>query len=770
MAAETGRIEDLLRAMSLDEKLGQLTMIRADFGDAGAEIGEAKLAEIKAGRAGSILDLKGVDRIQEAQKAAVEGSRLGIPLLVTLDVLHGYETIFPIPLGEAAAFDPGLWEETARAAAVEASANGIALTFAPMLDVARDPRWGRIAESPGEDPWVGSRFAEAKVRGFQHGSLTNPQSVAATAKHFAGYGAVMAGREYASADMSARALNEVHLPPFEAAVRAGVAAIMPAFIDLAGVPMTAHRDLLDGVLRRRWGFEGVIVSDFGAVGELIVHGVAADAAEAAALALNAGIDIDMESGVYLAGLPAALARRIVSLEKIDATVRRVLALKAELGLFENPFARGSRALSEAQRTHHRALARDAAQKSIVLLKNRDALLPLKGEGGRIAVVGPLSDAAGDMLGPWHAAGTAKDTVSFLDGLTQALPGWRITHGLDAARDADAILLCVGESAAMSGEAASRARPVLPDDQRKLAGDVFSLGKPVILALASGRPLIDPWLFERADAALATWFPGSEAGAALAAILTGAVNPGGKLPLSWPCDAGQSPFTPSAQPAALPTPISARRASISMFRTRLLSIRPRAFLHAVRLRAAARIHGHRTPWRQPFRRSRNPERRPDFRRGNRVPVHPRSGRFRDPACSRTEGLREDRPCAWDARRRPLRTRQRRFQFSWRWRRGLPRSGSHRDPGRPERRPPQIGELSYSRCEGLTSGKKSRGGPCPGFAIQARQSPRPAMNSAYFKFWLAVRSNDSLATKVEPHQLEPSPLGLIGVMFAGLYVAV
>jgi beta-glucosidase len=537
--------------MSLDEKLGQLTMIRADFGDAGAEIGEAKFAEIKAGRAGSILDLKGVDRIQEAQKAAVEGSRLGIPLLVTLDVLHGYETIFPIPLGEAAAFDPGLWEETARAAAVEASANGIALTFAPMLDVARDPRWGRIAESPGEDPWLGSRFSEAKVRGFQHGSLTNPQSVAATAKHFAGYGAVMAGREYASADMSARALNEVHLPPFEAAVRAGVAAIMPAFIDLAGVPMTAHRDLLDGVLRRRWRFEGVIVSDFGAVGELIVHGIAADAAEAAALALNAGIDIDMESGVYLAGLPAALARRIVSLEKIDAAVRRVLVLKAELGLFENPFARGSRALSEAQRTHHRALARDAAQKSIVLLKNRDALLPLKGEGGRIAVVGPLSDAAGDMLGPWRAAGTAKDTASFLVGLTQALPGWRITHGLDAARDADAILLCVGESAAMSGEAASRARPVLPDDQRKLAGDVFSLGKPVILALASGRPLIDPWLFERADAALATWFPGSEAGAALAAILTGAVNPGGKLPVSWPYDAGQIPIFYAQRPTGRP---------------------------------------------------------------------------------------------------------------------------------------------------------------------------------------------------------------------------
>ncbi len=556
MTASTGRTDKLLRAMSLEEKLGQLTMIRAGFSEAGSEMGAAKLADIRAGLAGSILDLRGLDRIQETQRAAVEGSRLGIPLLFTLDVLHGYETIFPIPLGEAAAFDPGLWEETARAAAIEASANGIALTFAPMLDVARDPRWGRIAESPGEDPWLASRFAEAKVRGFQHRGLENAQSVAATAKHFAGYGAVMAGREYASADMSVRALNEVHLPPFQAAVRAGVAAIMPAFIDLGGVPMTAHRDLLEGVLRRRFGFEGVIVSDFGAVRELIVHGVAADAVEAAALALNAGIDIDMESGAYLEGLPEALARGIVSLETIDHAVRRILALKERLGLFEKPFARGSTPVNEAQRTSHRALARNAAGKSIVLLQNRNELLPLKSGAGRIAVVGPLADAPGDMLGPWHAAGNATDTLSFLHGLKQALPGWRIAHsegaaGLDAARDADTILLCIGETAGLCGEAGSRARPVLPENQRKLANDVFSLGKPVILALASGRPLSDPWLFEKAGAALATWFPGSEAGAALASILTGAVNPSGKLPVSWPYDAGQIPIFYGQRPSGRP---------------------------------------------------------------------------------------------------------------------------------------------------------------------------------------------------------------------------
>ncbi len=479
MTFESARIEGLIQGMSLDEKLGQLTMIRADFGDAGAELGAAKLAQVREGRAGSILDLRGLQYIQESQRAAVEASRLGIPLLFTLDVLHGYETIFPIPLGEAAAFDPGLWQQTARAAAAEAAADGIALTFAPMLDVGRDPRWGRVAESPGEDAFVGACFAEAKVRGFQQQELAEAHAVAATAKHFAGYGAVTAGREYASADVSARTLEEVHLPPFAAAVRAGVAAIMPAFMDLAGEPLTAHRAMLDGILRRRWGFDGVIVSDFCAVRELIVHGVAADAAEAAALALNAGVDIDMESGVYLEGLPEALSRGLVSQKEIDAAVRRVLELKALLGLFDKPFERGSRGLSSRERQQHRALAREAARKSIVLLQNRNGLLPLKGEAGHLAVAGPLADEAGDMLGPWHAAGNAKDAISFLDGIRTALPGWRITRiasgaPLDAAREADAVLLCIGESASMCGEATSRARPSIPEHQRRLAEDSAQL--------------------------------------------------------------------------------------------------------------------------------------------------------------------------------------------------------------------------------------------------------------------------------------------------------
>jgi beta-glucosidase len=550
MTREIANVEALLQAMSFEEKLGQLTMIRADFGEHGAELGPGKLSEIRKGRAGSVLDLKGAQGIRVGQKVALEESRLRIPLLFTLDVLHGYETIFPIPLGEAASFDSDLWERTARAAAAEAAADGIALTYAPMLDVSRDPRWGRIAESFGEDPWLGARFAEAKTRGFQQTDLHGRETLAATAKHFVGYGAVMAGREYASADFSMRALHETHLPPFAAAVRAGVAAVMPAFMDIAGRPMTAHRDMLQGVLRGAFGFGGVTISDFLAVRELIAHGVAADAVEAAALALNAGVDIDMASGTYLEGLPEALSRGFVTLDTIDAAVRRVLELKARLGLFEAPFARGSETLSNTRRGEHRALAREAARKSIVLLKNQNGILPLS-QAGRLAIVGPMADAPGDMLGCWRASGKAEDTTSFFKGLRDALPSWRVDLGTDAIGDADAILLCVGESASMSGEATSRARPGLPTEQRKLADGVFGAGKPVIVALSSGRPLIDPWLIESAGAALATWFLGSEAGSALADVLSGAQNPSGKLPISWPYDVGQIPISYAERPSGRP---------------------------------------------------------------------------------------------------------------------------------------------------------------------------------------------------------------------------
>ena len=476
--------------------------------------------------------------------------------------------MFPIPLAEAGAFDPDLWQRTARAAAREGAADGVSLAFAPMLDVARDPRWGRIAESPGEDPWLASRFGEAKVRGFQGRDLAAADSVAASAKHLAGYGAVTAGREYASVDVSLRSLHEVYLPPFQAAVEAGVATIMPAFTDLAGEPMTANAAILRALVRERWGFGGVMISDYGAIAELVVHGVAADLAEAAALALRAGIDLDLMGNAYTRGLPEALERGLVGMAGIDAAVRRVLELKARLGLFDDPYRRGAGQRSTPEQlSAHRALAREAARRAIVLLANRDGLLPLTDAPRRLAVIGPLADTQEEMLGPWTMAGRAEDMVPLLAGLRAAFPASDIGYAkgveieaeesadfagaLELARAADVVVLCLGEARQMSGEAASRARPDLPGRQRELAQAVLELGKPVIVLLSSGRPLMVPWLFERADAVLATWFLGSEAGHAVGDVLSGRCNPTGRLPVSWPVDVGQIPIFFGQRPTGRP---------------------------------------------------------------------------------------------------------------------------------------------------------------------------------------------------------------------------
>ncbi len=562
-----GRIDALLQKMTLEEKVGQLNMVAASRVVTGP--GELRdLQEgIRTGRIGNLLNLWGADETRAVQRLAVEESRLGIPLLMGLDVIHGHHTIFPVSLAEACQFAPDLWEKTARVAAEEAADDGVALTFAPMLDVARDPRWGRIIESPGEDTWVASQMAAAKTRGFQGPDLAAPDSVAATAKHLCAYGAVTAGREYASAEVSERTLHEIYLPPFVAAVAAGVAAIMPAFIDVSGAPMTANAKLLQGWLRGVAGFKGVLISDYNAVAELLNHGVAADLVEAAALALNAGVDIDMTSGAYLQGLSAALERGLVTTATIDASVRRVLELKERLGLFDDPYRRGS-APSRAARTAERhELARAAARKAIVLLSNRTGVLPLSPKIARIAVIGPLAEAPGEMLGSWASAGKPEDVVSILEGLKAALPRCQIDHavgveitgestdGISAAVDlcggAEAVLLCLGESAAMSGEAASRTDLGLPGRQRALAEAILGLGKPVVVTLSSGRPLTAPWLFERADAVLATWFLGQEAGRATADVLTGTFNPTGRLPVSWPRDVGQVPIFYNELPAGRP---------------------------------------------------------------------------------------------------------------------------------------------------------------------------------------------------------------------------
>jgi len=565
------RIEKLLGEMTLAEKLGQLTMTASSYAVTGPIIAGDSTESIKSGEIGNLLNMVGTGPVNEMQRLAVEQSRLGIPLLIGLDIIHGHRTLFPIPLAEAAVFDTRTWELTAREAAKEAAADGLAMTFAPMLDVSRDPRWGRTAEGPGEDPLLGVLIAGAKVRGFQGGDLADADALAACAKHFCAYGPVTAGREYASVDISERTLREVHLPPFVAAVAAGVATIMPAFTDLAGVPMTAHIALLRDYLRGQLGFDGVLVSDYNAIGELLRHGVAADLPEAAALALKAGVDIDMMADAYRRGLPIALERGLVTMDEIDTSVRRVLILKERLGLFDDPYRRGAQSETAEALAQRRQLARSVAARAIVMLKNDHEALPLPASVRRLCLIGPLADAAGEMRGPWWAAGVAEGQVSVLAGLRESLPKAEIVHapgvainggtGEDIAaavglcEGADAIVLCLGEGATMSGEAASRAYPELPGQQRALAQAVFErarqFGVRVIVVLFSGRPLIVPWLAEQADALLAAWFLGSEAGNAIGDVLTGRVSPSGRTPISWPRALGQVPIFYAQRPSGRP---------------------------------------------------------------------------------------------------------------------------------------------------------------------------------------------------------------------------
>jgi beta-glucosidase len=571
LSGKSNRIETLIGKMTLAEKLGQMTMTASGYAVTGPIIAGDSTDAIKAGTIGNLLNMVGAAHVREMQRLAVEESRLGIPLLIGFDIVHGHRILFPVPLGEASLFDPETWALTARESAKEAAAEGLAMTFAPMLDVARDPRWGRIVEGPGEDPWLGARLAEAKVRGFQGASLAEADSLAAVAKHYCGYGAVTAGRDYASVDISERTLREVYMPPFAAAVASGVAAIMPAFTDLAGIPMTADRELLRGWLRGRWGFKGVIVSDYNAVAELIHHGIAADLAEAAAHALKAGVDIDMMADAYRRGLPVALERRLVAMAEIDESVRRVLTLKEQLGLFDDPYRRGATPESAAALSDRRRLARAVGARAIVMLKNDGETLPLVGAPRQLAVIGPLADAAAEMRGPWWGAAGVDDQVTVVAGMRAVLPESQVLHapgvaidsedvsGVAAALDlcarADAILLCLGEAAAMSGEAASRVHLGLPGQQRQFAEAVFeharAAGKRVIVVLFSGRPLAVPWLIEKADAVLAAWFLGSEAGNAVGDVVTGRVSPSGRTPVTWPRSVGQIPLFFGARPGGRP---------------------------------------------------------------------------------------------------------------------------------------------------------------------------------------------------------------------------
>ncbi|HUS63723.1 MAG TPA: glycoside hydrolase family 3 N-terminal domain-containing protein [Kofleriaceae bacterium] len=543
--------DELLARMTLEEKLGQLTQLEGAWdAPGGPKIDDAYRAMIREGKVGSFLSVFGADFTRELQTIAVKESRLGIPLLFAFDVIHGFRTTFPVPLAESASWNADAVERAARVAAVEATAAGIHWTFAPMVDVARDARWGRIVEGAGEDPYLGMVMAAARVRGFQGQDLAAPDTLLACAKHFAAYGGAEGGRDYNTVEVSERTLRDVYLPPFRAAVDAGVVTFMSAFNDVGGVPASAHRGLLTDVLRGEWGFGGFVVSDWESVGELIDHRVAADRAEAARLAITAGVDMEMVSKTYIQDLAAEVRAGRVPVAVIDQAVRRVLEAKRRLGLFDDPF-RYADAARERQRiltAEHRAAARAMARESIVLLENRGGVLPLSRDLRSVAVIGALADSRQVPLGPWSVPGRAEDVVTVLEGVRRALPEARVTHAGDdiagavkLARRADAVVLVVGETDTMSGEAKSRTDLRLPGGQLELARAVLAANRRTVVVLMNGRPLAIPELAREAPALVEAWFLGVEHGNALADVLVGAHNPGGKLTVTFPSASGQEPL-------------------------------------------------------------------------------------------------------------------------------------------------------------------------------------------------------------------------------------
>ncbi|NYI18956.1 beta-glucosidase [Xanthomonas arboricola] len=572
-------IEDLIARMTLEEKAGQVSLFSSaeqiDKAIVANPIhkdaaGRTQLAAARAGQLTGVFNGSNVRWHGQLQQAAMQ-SRLKIPLVFAADVIHGYTTVFPVPLGEAASFEPELAQRTARAAAMEASAVGIDWTFAPMVDIARDARWGRGVEGAGEDVLLAQQFAQARVRGFQgEAGLAHADALAACPKHFAAYGAAEGGLDYARVDISERTLREVYLPPFQAAFDAGAVTTMAAFNALSGVPATANAWLLGTVLRQDLQYRGLVVSDFTADQELVAHGVAADDRDAARLAFLAGVDISMESGLYLRHLPALVAAGVVPMQRLDASVRRVLGFKAALGLFDDPFRRlqPARAQPRQRQADTLALAREAACKSVVLLKNERALLPLQRSGQRIALIGPMARDWVNHAGPWSlfdqedrnntvAAAVARamadpQLLQVVDGcgFDQPLPGG-VQAAVAAARTADVALLAVGEPMTYSGEAQSRTEIILPDVQQQLLAAVAATGTPVVLLLSTGRALALQGPALQSAAILITWFLGSEAGNAMADILFGAQAPSGRLPVSFPHAAGQVPYTYAHPPSGRP---------------------------------------------------------------------------------------------------------------------------------------------------------------------------------------------------------------------------
>ena len=572
--ATDAKVAALMKRMTLAEKLGQLTQFSngAATGPGGAKVDQMELAA--RGGLGSVLNLTGARECNELQRQAVEKSRLKIPILFGLDVIHGHRTVYPIPLGLSAAWDAELAERCARMAAEEATADGIRWTFSPMVDIARDSRWGRIAEGSGEDPFLGSAMAAAWVRGYQGQDLSNATAMLACAKHFVAYGAAEGGRDYNTVDVSERVLRDVYLPPFKAAKDAGAGTFMAAFNSLQGVPASANHHTLTDILRHEWNFKGLVVSDWDSIGELVQHGVALDGSEAALKAITAGVDMDMQSGLYDTVLPELVQSGRLKIEVIDRAVERVLRIKLALGLFERPYTDEKRSTSPAAKSEYTELARRAAEESFVLLKNNNVsgtlrvppangtrsvpdtfLLPLTADK-RIALIGPLADDHAGMLGAWVMKADPKLVVTLRESLAERI-GDRLIYAkgadtrgnseagfaeaLAAARKSDVVLMALGEAPDMSGEAESRARVDLPGVQLKLLKAVVATGKPVVLILFSGRPLAIPWEAEHVPAILAAWFPGVQAGPALARTLYGDVNSSGKLTATFPRSVGQEPL-------------------------------------------------------------------------------------------------------------------------------------------------------------------------------------------------------------------------------------
>lgn len=556
-AGNEARVNALLAKMTLDEKIGQLTLYTTDWGSTGPSIREGYKNDIRSGACGNLFNSHTTQFVRELQKVAVEETRLKIPLLFGFDVIHGYKTIFPIPLGEAASWDLAAIEQSARVAATEAAAAGLNWTYAPMVDIGRDPRWGRVMEGAGEDTWLGCRIAEARVRGIQGKKLSDVDAMLACVKHFAGYGAAIAGRDYNTVDMSERFFREYYLPPYEAAVRAGAATVMTSFNDYDGVPATGNKYLLDNILRKEWGFEGFVVTDYTSINEMVNHGVVANDKDAGELALNAGVDMDMQGAVYQRFMKQSLSEGKVTQAQIDEACRRILRLKFDMGLFEDPYkycnaAREKKTLLSAE---NRAAAREVSRKSIVLLKNEQQALPLK-KGQKIALIGPLADNKSELIGNWNGAGNANDCVSLREGIASVqASGLLLANGCDfesmdksgfeeairIARLSDVIIVAVGEKAMMSGEAAARAELGLPGVQEALVLELCKTGKPVIVVLMNGRPLAIPAIAEQATAILETWWLGTETGNAIADVLFGAYNPSGKLPMTFPRSVGQVPI-------------------------------------------------------------------------------------------------------------------------------------------------------------------------------------------------------------------------------------